>query len=200
MLDRISFRSARWIVAYRNSQTERVSQFHLQKVFPAARPTAIAAPAVSENKQFGSLWIERPTELSPPPDQSVDCQFGRISRLRERDVAQVLRNVVKTVRHRLTRGVGGEVVGVDRCGFTTPLPATGAEVSRQLLFLSIYADTGPACFSKSGSLTVQVLKLSITLRVGFGVEALDIAFGSNLLLAQQTSNRLPTQHDSGLFF
>ena len=96
----------------------------------------------------------------------------------------------------MTFSVTGKIVRVDRLGFFTPLRSPVVEKTNQFFFLAIYADTRPTSSQKGISLTDKVLELLVSIRMWFGVQPFDIAFGTNVLLIEQPSDCFATQPDS----
>jgi hypothetical protein len=89
--------------------------------------------------------------------------------------------------------ITGKIVGVDRLGGLTPLCAPVVEKADQFSFLAVYADTRPTGFQKGISLADKVLELLVSVRMGFGMQTLDIASGANGLLVEQPPDRAATQ-------
>ena len=89
--------------------------------------------------------------------------------------------------------ITGKIVRVDRLGCLTPLCSSVVEKANQFPFLAVYADTGPIGSQKGISLADKVLELLISIRMWFGMQTLDIASGSNVLLVEQPPDRSTTQ-------
>lgn len=89
--------------------------------------------------------------------------------------------------------VTGKIVCVDRLGCLTPLCSPVVEKANQFSFLRINADARPTSFQKGISLADKVLELLVSIRMWFGMQTLDIAFGTDVLLVEQSPDRLATQ-------
>jgi len=84
-------------------------------------------------------------------------------------------------------------VRIDRLSFFTPLCSSIVEKTNQFFLLAIHTDARPTGSHKGISLTDKVLELLVSIRMWFGMQPFDIALGTDVLLIEQSSDRLTTQ-------
>ena len=80
--------------------------------------------------------------------------------------------------------ITGKIVCVDRLGCLTPLRSSIVEKANQFSFLAVYADTRPASSYEGISLTDKVPELLVSIWMWFGMQTLDIASGTDVLLVE----------------
>ena len=124
------------------------------------------------------------TKLLPPPRNDIHCKFRGVDRLPYGNVAQIMRHIVDAIWDGATFGITRKIVCVDIRRLLTPLGSAVVKETQQLLFLGINTDARPTCFLKGYSLAGKVLKLLVAIWMWFGIEPFDIAFGSDVVLAQ----------------
>ena len=73
---------------------------------------------------------------------------------------------------------------IDRLSFFAPLCSPVEERTNQFFFLAVYTDARPTCSQKGISLTDKVLELLVSIRMWFGMQPFDIAFGTDVLLIE----------------
>jgi hypothetical protein len=120
---------------------------------PNGPPESVAdvapfAVTIGEDRQLcGSVVADTPF-ADPPRLDGVDGELGRVVRGAEVDGAAVGHDVVDTEGDRLARGLGGEVVIVDRPSLLAPDGPRVLEAAHEFLLLGVDADEGdPASLS-----------------------------------------------------
>ncbi len=165
MLYRVPFRSSGWVVADRNGQAQSINYFLLKVPFPYSRATTIAAPTIHFDHQTrGVREAFRQFSLAPVGN-AVDGKGRRVRRLTDIDCALIVLQVIDTIGNGTPNRILGEVVNMDDLRLLTPDLTWVLEIAHELLLLGIGTDDRVSCRLMLRSLFVDVLELSITVRM-----------------------------------
>jgi hypothetical protein len=96
--------------------------------------------------------------------------------------------VIDAVRHGSTKGILRKVMCIYHLGFLTPDLSRVLEVSDQLLLLRIHANDGMTGGLMGRSLSLQMLKLLVALRMLLPCRLFAVGSQTVALLAQQAAN------------
>ena len=120
VLDRIPFRTPRWIVTDGHCQTKLIAELLLKAELPCPRPAAVAPATICQDEQCACSWILATPFTLPPPRNGVNGELRSIVRHSDVDMALISRGVVDTKRHRSALGRPREVMLVDLFCLPTP--------------------------------------------------------------------------------
>src|SRR5215471_12839906 len=140
MLDRIPLRSTGWIVADGQGEAIDTGDGLVKGVLPKARPVAITASAVAEEKDFFHVGVGRPADFRDPAVQAVDGELGGVGGGAEDDGAAIPNRFVKPVGRNEGGSLTAEIVLVDEFRFFAPGSSGIAKVADELLFLGVHAE------------------------------------------------------------
>lgn len=130
---------------------------------------------------------------SPPVCNGVNGQVGGITGSRHAHVTLVAFRIVDAIGCRAAFRVSWKVVIVDLLRFPTPRSTRILELTDEFLFLCVHADSWITTLAEILALLVEVLELSITLRMLLtGVQHFAVATQAVLLVSQQTADRCRT--------
>lgn len=176
-----------------DGQVERVGQLDLQLLFPAARAIAIAAASVSQDQEGKGLRPIPTSRFLPPIDEVIHSKLRGIGGLSDKDMPLVVLDIVNPIGNGFAEGGAGEVVHVDGGGFFTPSLPRLKEVPNQLLLFGIYTDRWLPQLHKDFPQLLDMDELPVAVGMRLGGQPFDVAFGTQIILAQQTPNRAAGQ-------
>src|SRR4051794_17516026 len=188
MLDRIPFRRACRVVTHRDTQPEAIGHLHLQPLLPHSRPRTIAAATIRFDQQSRGSWKALLHLTRTLLRNSVHSKGCRVRRLPNVDRPAIVLPIIDPVWHGSTNGILRKIMRIDHLSLLTPDLASVLEVPNQLFLLGVDADHRLVGRLMHRSLSQDLLKLLVSLRMLLTRRLFDVGAQAVALLTEQAAN------------
>ena len=168
MLDLIPLARPRWKMTNRDGYSNFISQL-LQKELPTPVSASVAPTSISANEQIFASCIVIFSNQVPPLSYALYSKFCSIMAFSDVNDSVVSFEIINPIRNRGANRFGWKIIHVNHfwLSFLPPSPARIFIVADELLFLCIYRNYRITCINELGGLTINIAKLSISLRTCF---------------------------------
>src|SRR5208337_2383431 len=190
MLDLVPFAGSRREVAYGDPQTHLGSQV-LQLNFPQADAVSVTSPTIGTNQQVRGAGVDLPAHPKPPASNTGSREARRIMVRTDVDPAHVLTDIIHSIRDNLGRFGRSKIMNlhVFRLSFRLPFLATILEISHQLFLLGVHRNDRLVAFQKFLHPAIDILKLSVSIRMTCPLKSLRIRLQTVIQSMQQIRHR-----------
>src|SRR5246127_2376125 len=177
-------------MTHRDVQASLICQL-LQLQLPEPYPGAVAPARVSGNQQALGSAIDGFAHRTPPSPDALDGEGGRVVVNTHAHPASILAHVVDAIRSDPSQLGNDEVMypHLLRVSLEPKLSAPVFEVPHQLLLLGIHRDDRLTLPQEASDLAVDMLKLSIAIRMRRAFQSLGVCLQAIAQLVQQLGHQ-----------